>query len=49
MCDRLKLNLGSFCHLMMNDWTDPAGLQNEGDASEPDQDLRIPSLSSRMV
>ena len=24
MCDRLKLNLGSFCHFMMNDWADPA-------------------------
>jgi len=23
MCDCLKLNLGSFCHLMMNDWADP--------------------------
>lgn len=22
MCDCLKLNLGSFCHLMMNDWAD---------------------------
>ena len=20
MCDCFKLNLGSFCHLMMNDW-----------------------------
>ena len=24
MWDCLKLNLGSFCHLMMNDWADPA-------------------------
>jgi len=23
VCDCLKLNLGSFCHLMMNDWADP--------------------------
>jgi hypothetical protein len=25
MCDCLKLNLGSFCHLMMNDWADSIG------------------------
>ena len=24
MYDCLKLNLGSFCHLMMNDWADPS-------------------------
>jgi hypothetical protein len=28
MCDCLKLNLGSFCHLMMNDWADPSPFSN---------------------
>jgi hypothetical protein len=32
MCDCLKLNLGSFCHLMMNDWRLPYHTEDRPDA-----------------